>query len=104
MKTSAQGIKSVKLKGTVANVRFWDSEGKRTEAPAANFRSSAAPPALGDEQRGLLLELRDVKLDEGVEERQLFARKGESPRQDSLLGGPSILTHHPSDALQNSFP
>ena len=26
LKTSAQGIKFVKLKATLANVRFWDSE------------------------------------------------------------------------------
>ena len=33
LKTSAQGAKFVKLKATLANVRFWDSQGKRTDAP-----------------------------------------------------------------------
>ena len=74
LKTSAQGVKFVKLKATLANVRFWDCEGKRAEAPG-NLRGrrilAAAQPRqlwVMNQQCGLLLELRDVKLDEGVEE------------------------------------
>ena len=33
LKTSAQGVKFVKLKATLANVRFWDCEGKRAQGP-----------------------------------------------------------------------
>ena len=50
LKTSAQGVKFLKLKATLANVRFWNCEGKRAEAPnTQNPRCGAAPPALGDE-------------------------------------------------------
>ena len=56
LKTSAQGVKFVKLKATLANVRFWDCEGKCVEAPG-NLRGRrilaaaqpAASPAVGDE-------------------------------------------------------
>ena len=75
LKTSAQGVKFVKLKATLANVRFWDSEGKRTEEAPDCLRGrrilAAVQPRqlwVMNQQRGLLLELRDVKLDEGVEE------------------------------------
>ena len=74
LKTSAQGIKFVKLKATLANVRFWDSEGKRTDAPhclrGRRILAAVQPRQLWvmNQQCGLLLELRDVKLDEGVEE------------------------------------
>ena len=50
LKTSAQGVKFVKLKATLANVRFWDRQGKRTNAQGkANPGCSAASPAVGDE-------------------------------------------------------
>ena len=74
LKTSAQGVKFVKLKATLANVRFWDSESKRTEAPESlrgrRILAAAQPRQLWvmNQQCGLLLELRDVKLDDGVEE------------------------------------
>ena len=74
LKTSAQGVKFVKLKATLANVRFWDSEGKRTDAPdcfrGRRILAAVQPRQLWvmNQQCGLLLELRDVKLDEGVEE------------------------------------
>ena len=71
LKTSAQGVKFVKLKATLANARFWDSEGKRTDAPDNGRRilAAAQPRQLWvmNQQCGLLLELRDVKLDESVD-------------------------------------
>ena len=66
LKTSAQGVKFVKLKATLANVRFWDSEGKRTEAPDSlrgrRILAAAQPRQLWvmNQQRGLLLELREA--------------------------------------------
>ena len=52
-------------------MRFWDSEGKRTEAPDSlrgrRILAAAQPRQLWVMNQGLLLELRDVKLDEGVE-------------------------------------
>ena len=74
LKTSAQGVKFVKLKATLANVRFWDSEAKRAETPGClrgrRILAAVQPRQLWvmNQQCGLLLELRDVKLDEGVEE------------------------------------
>ena len=74
LKTSAQGVKFVKLKATLTNVRFWNCEGKRAEAPdSLRGRRILAAVQLRqlwvmNQQCGLLLELRDVKLDEGVEE------------------------------------
>ena len=69
-----QGVKFVKLKATLANVRFWDCKSKRAEAPG-NLRGRRILAAVQlrqlwvmNQQCGLLLELRDVKLDEGVEE------------------------------------
>ena len=65
LKTSAQGVKFVKLKATLANVRFWDSEGKRTDAPdclrGRRILAAAQPRQLWvmNQQRGLLLELRE---------------------------------------------
>ena len=48
LKTLAQYAKFVKLKATLANVRFWDCDGKRAEATGSlRRRSSAASPALG---------------------------------------------------------
>ena len=62
----------MKLKATLANVRFWDCEGKRTKAPE-NLRGRRILAAVQlrqlwvmNQQCGLLLELRDVKLDEGA--------------------------------------
>ena len=55
-------------------MRFWDSEGKRAGAPdclkGRRILAAVQPRQLWvmNQQRGLLLELRDVKLDEGVEE------------------------------------
>ena len=77
LKTSAQGVKFLKLKATLANVRFWDCEGKRAEAPDSlrgrRILAAVQPRQLWvmNQQRGKLLELRDVKLDEGVEECRL---------------------------------
>ena len=119
-KTSAQGVKFVKLKATLANVRFWDSEGKRTEAPDSlrgrRILAAAQPRQLWvmNQQRGLLLELRDVKLDEGVEECPFYgkgSRCGLRARLPEAQQGPAgqpqrrafnfepIAPH----ALQNSF-
>ena len=67
-------VKFVKLKATLANVRFWDSQGKRTNAPdclrGRRILAAVQPRQLWvmNQQCGLLLELRDVKLDDGVEE------------------------------------
>ena len=51
LKTSAQGVKFVKLKATLANVRFWDSESKRTELPrslrAAESSLRCSPASCG---------------------------------------------------------
>ena len=35
LKTSPQGLRFVKLKATMCNVRFWNAEGKRTKAPSS---------------------------------------------------------------------
>ena len=90
-------------------MRFWDSEGKRTDAPDC-FRGRRILAAVQPrqvwvmyQQCGLLLELRDVKLDEGVEECPLLERgvaaafgpaspKHSTDPQDSLIGGPPILS------------
>ena len=109
LKTSAQGVKFLKLKATLANVRFWDCEGKRAEVPDSlrgrRILAAVQPRQLWvmNQQCGLLLELRDVKLDEGVEECPLKERGAAaafgpaSPKhsrglQDSLIGGPPILS------------
>ncbi|CAE7858153.1 pfh1 [Symbiodinium necroappetens] len=73
LKTSAQGVTFLKLKATLPNVRFWDNEGKR-EAPSSlrgrKVLVAVQPRQLWvmNQQCGLLLELQDVKLDDGVEE------------------------------------
>ena len=67
LKASAQGLRFCKLKATTHNVRFWDSEGKRAEAPASlrgrKVLAAVQPWQLWvmNQQRGLVLELRDVK-------------------------------------------
>ena len=74
LKTSAQGLKFCKLKATMRNVRFWDSEGKRAEAPAGlrgrKVLVAVQPRQLWvmNQQCGLVLELRDVKLEEQAED------------------------------------
>ena len=40
LKTSAQGVKFVKLKATLANVRFWDSEAPRRPTVSEEGESS----------------------------------------------------------------
>ena len=74
LKTSAQGLNFLKLKATMRNVRFWDAEGKRAEAPATlrgrRVLVAVQPRQLWvmNQQCGLVLELRDCKLDEQDEE------------------------------------
>ena len=74
LKTSAQGARFLKLKATLPSVRFWDHEGKRVDAPSSlrgrKVLVAVQPRQMWvmNQQCGLLLELRDVKLDEGVEE------------------------------------
>ena len=53
LKTSAQGVKFVKFKATLANVRFWNSQGQLW---------------VMNQRCGLLPELRDVQLDDGMED------------------------------------
>ena len=73
LKTSPQGLTFVKLKATMRNVRFWNAEGKRTEAPSSlrGRKILAAFQArqvwMMNQQFGLVLELRDCKLDEETE-------------------------------------
>ena len=74
LKTSAQGLKFLKLKATMRNVRFWDADGKRSKAPS-NLRGRKVLAAVQarqvwimNQQFGLVLELRDCKLDEETED------------------------------------
>ena len=102
---SAQGLNFLKLKATMRNVRFWDSEGKRAKAPASlrgrKVLVAVQPRQLWvmNQQCGLVLELRDCKLDEETEDACPLQEKGESPPGpppqkpaerplDSLIGGP----------------
>ena len=64
LKTSAQGVKFGKLKATLAYVRFWDARASTPMRLIAGRRILLRKLWVMNQQCGLLLELRDVKLDE----------------------------------------
>ena len=71
LKSSTQGVKFVKLKAKLTNVRCWNCESKCAEGGQPSGRrilAAAQLCQLWEPAVWLLLDLRDVKLDESVKE------------------------------------
>ena len=69
MKQTRANRQSLKLKATLSKVRFWDADGKRLMGPPAELRGRKALLTIEarqlwimGQQCGLLMEVRDIKL------------------------------------------